>query len=73
MLPGILAPADADLFNPPERNILLQNGLSTFVTLGDGTVAIERVITENRTDTNSVQNISQGNSMAKPSRLRFPR
>jgi phage tail sheath gpL-like len=50
VLPGILAPADADLFNAPERNILLQTGLSTTVALADGTVAIERVITENRTD-----------------------
>jgi phage tail sheath gpL-like len=54
VLTGIIAPAPADRFTDAERNILLMAGISTFITLSDGTVALERVVTENLTDANGV-------------------
>lgn len=43
-LPGIVAPDPVDRFTPDERNLLLHDGWSTFTAAGDGTVAIERLI-----------------------------
>nr|WP_255673859.1 phage tail sheath subtilisin-like domain-containing protein [Komagataeibacter sp. FNDCF1] len=45
-----LAPDDADLFTDAMRNVLLQSGLSTFTVDQDGTVRIERMVTNNQTD-----------------------
>lgn len=45
-LPGILAPAQGDRFTITERNILLGSGISTFDVEVDGTVTLERVVTE---------------------------
>ncbi len=45
-LAGILAPANADRYTQTERNILLGAGISTFNVEKDGTVALERVVTE---------------------------
>ncbi|MHB1305375.1 MAG: phage tail sheath subtilisin-like domain-containing protein [Acidiphilium sp.] len=45
-LPGITAPAAADLYDDAERQILLTAGISTFTVEVDGTVALERVVTE---------------------------
>lgn len=44
-LPGIVAPPDAQCFTPTERDLLLRDGISTFVVDDDGTVRLERVIT----------------------------
>lgn len=44
-LPGILAPAEPDRFTRAERNLLLYDGVSTFMVAVDGTVSIERAIT----------------------------
>lgn len=44
-LPGILAPAEPDRFTRAERNLLLYDGISTFMVAVDGTVSIERAIT----------------------------
>jgi phage tail sheath gpL-like len=49
-LPGIVAPASADVFSPEERETLLLSGLSTYYTDSIGTVYLERVTTTFRTD-----------------------
>ena len=49
-LPGLLAPAPADRFDWTERNLLLADGISTFDVEIDGTVTLEKVVTENLTD-----------------------
>lgn len=54
VLPGILAPASADRFTDTEQNILLGDGISTYNVLNDGTVVLERAVTENKTDTNGI-------------------
>ena len=43
-LPGIVPPAQIDVFTPDERNLLLHDGWSTFNVNPDNTVAIERLI-----------------------------
>lgn len=53
-LPGILAPASADRYSETERNILLAAAISTFTVAVDGTVQLERVVTENLTDANGI-------------------
>lgn len=45
-LPGIIAPAAVDQFTETERNILLAAGISTFNVQVDGTVTIERAVSE---------------------------
>lgn len=45
-----LAPDDADLFTDAMRNVLLQSGMSTFTVDQDGTVRIERMVTNNQKD-----------------------
>jgi phage tail sheath gpL-like len=45
-LPGILPPALSARFDRTERNILLGDGVSTYTTARDGSVAIERLVTE---------------------------
>lgn len=45
VLPGITAPASGKLFTEDEQNLLLQAGCSTFTSLSDGTVALDRVVT----------------------------
>ena len=49
-LPGILPPVAADLFTMTERDLLLRNGISTFVVDAGSNVVIERVITMYRTN-----------------------
>lgn len=44
-LPGLLAPAEPDRFTRAERNLLLYDGVSTFLVAVDGSVSIERAIT----------------------------
>ncbi len=47
-LPGMMAPSIVDRFTLEERNILLHNGISTFIVGADGTVYLERVVTSYR-------------------------
>ncbi|WP_308719190.1 phage tail sheath subtilisin-like domain-containing protein [Komagataeibacter xylinus] len=44
------APDEADLFDDDERNILLESGMSTIRVLQDGTVELERVVTNYQQD-----------------------
>ncbi len=53
-LPGIIAPAVADRYSLTDRQILLASGLSTTTVAVDGSVQLERVVTENTTDANGV-------------------
>lgn len=45
VLKGVLAPAAADLFIELEHDLLLRQGVSTFLRSADGDVVLERVIT----------------------------
>lgn len=45
VLTGIEAPTAADQFIETEQNLLLKGGVSTFIPLSDGTVAIDRLVT----------------------------
>lgn len=57
-LPGLVAPAAADQFDQPERNILLTDGISTFTIAQDGTVNIERLITTYQTNPTGIPDVS---------------
>ncbi len=52
-LPGVQPPVEANRFAETERNLLLGMGHSTFTVEQDGTVALERVVT-NYTETGGV-------------------
>ncbi|MDN7351762.1 phage tail sheath subtilisin-like domain-containing protein [Acetobacter senegalensis] len=43
-------PDDADLYDDAMRNVLLNNGMSTFTVDQDGTIRLERVVTTNQAD-----------------------
>lgn len=49
-LPGVMIPADVDQFTHPERNLLLQNGLSTYTVTRDGKMLLSRVVSNYQTD-----------------------
>lgn len=49
-LVGIVPPQPGLLFTEAQRNTLLINGISTFNVTNDGTMVLERVVTENKTD-----------------------
>jgi len=72
-LPGILPPAPADRYDETERNILLGAGMSTFTVAVDGTVQLERVVTENTTDANGIPSQAWHDIMvpATMSRIRY--
>lgn len=57
-LPGVLPPAQADLFTRPERNLLLKDGVSTFMVDQGGTVMLERVITTYQTNAFGIDDVS---------------
>ncbi len=57
-LPGILAPPEQSRFTRDERNLLLKDGISTFLTGPDGAVRIERVITTYQKNAFGVDDIS---------------
>lgn len=63
-LPGILAPAPADRFTLDERNLLLVSGISTFDVAVDGTVTLERVVTEYTTSAAGVPDQAYHDIMA---------
>jgi phage tail sheath gpL-like len=62
-LPGIMAPAPADVFDDTERNLLLGDGISTFDVQVDGTVTLEKVVNEYLT-TDGVLDLSWHDIMA---------
>lgn len=49
VLPGVQPPPQATRYMETERNLLLAAGMSTFNVLIDGTVVIERIVTNNKT------------------------
>ncbi len=49
-MPGIIAPPEAAQWTEDQREALLEAGWSTFLPMADGTVVVERVVTENKTD-----------------------
>ncbi len=57
-LPGLLAPPEESRFTRDERNLLLKDGIATFLTGPDGTVRIERVITTYQENAFGVADIS---------------
>lgn len=57
-VPGLLAPAQADLFTRPERELLLRDGISTFEVTQDGTVLVEQVITTYQTNPQGIDDVS---------------
>lgn len=57
-LPGLLPPAEADRFTQEERNLLLFDGISTFLVDAGGVVLIERAITMYRLNAYSIADIS---------------
>lgn len=57
-VPGLLAPAEADRFTRPERELLLRDGISTFEVAQDGTVLIETVITTYQTNPQGIDDMS---------------
>jgi phage tail sheath gpL-like len=57
-LPGLLPPATDQRFTLSERNILLHDGISTFMVDQGGNVAIERLVTTYQTNAFGVEDIS---------------
>lgn len=57
-LPGVLPPAVKERFTREERDLLLKDGISTFLVGPDGKVYIERVITTYQTNAFGVEDIS---------------
>lgn len=57
-VPGLLAPAEADLFTRPERELLLRDGISTFTVDQGGTVQIETIITSYQTNPQGIDDVS---------------
>ena len=54
VLTGIAAPGSADVMTDTEQDLLLKSGVSTFNTLTDGTVSIDRVVTTYKLSTLNV-------------------
>ena len=57
-LPGILPPAEADRYTRPERDLLLRDGISTFLVDQGGNVLIERVVTTYQTNAYGIDDVS---------------
>jgi len=72
-LPGLLAPAPADRFSWTNRNLLLHDGIGTFVVDPDGTMRIERSITTYQLNGAGAQDASylQTETMATIAYVRF--
>lgn len=58
VLPGVLPPAQADQFARPERDLLLRDGISTFLVDQGGNVLIERVVTSYQTNAFGIEDVS---------------
>jgi phage tail sheath gpL-like len=72
-LPGVVAPAGADVFSLAEREMLLVSGFSTFYTDSGGNVYIERATTSYRTDADGALNTNYFDlqSTKVPTRVRY--
>lgn len=57
-LPGVLPPAQADRFTRQERDLLLRDGISTFLVDQGGNVLIERVVTTYQTNAYGIDDVS---------------
>lgn len=57
-VPGLLAPAEADRFTRPERELLLRDGISTFEVAQDGAVLIETIITSYQINPQGIDDVS---------------
>lgn len=57
-LPGLLPPALADRFTRQERDLLLRDGISTFLVDQGGNVLIERVITTYQVNAYGIDDVS---------------
>ncbi|VWX62594.1 phage tail sheath subtilisin-like domain-containing protein [Sphingorhabdus sp. 109] len=57
-LKGVLAPKEADRFTRAERELLLQDGISTFTVDGGGAVYIERAITTYQVNALDIEDVS---------------
>lgn len=57
-LPGVLAPAQADRFTRQERDLLLRDGISTFLVDQGGNVLIERVVTTYQVNAFGIEDVS---------------
>ena len=49
-LVGIVPPAAADWFDEAQQNVLLPEGVSTYDVMIDGTMVLQRIVTENKTN-----------------------
>lgn len=58
LLPGLLSPTETDRFSRTERNLLLQDGCSTFTVDQGGNVLIERVVTTYQTNAYGMEDVS---------------
>lgn len=57
-LPNILPPAEQDRYTRDERNLLLNDGIATFIVDAGGTVLIERLVTTYQVNAFGVADIS---------------
>jgi len=57
-LPGLLPPAQADRFTRQERDLLLRDGISTFLIDQGGNVLIERVVTTYQVNAYGIEDVS---------------
>jgi phage tail sheath gpL-like len=57
-LTTVLAPAVADRFSQPERDLLLKSGIATFTVDAGGRVLIERVVTTYQTNAQGIEDVS---------------
>lgn len=57
-LPGFIPPAQGERFTRTERDLLLNDGISTYTVDASGVAAVERAITTYQTDAFALENIS---------------
>ena len=57
-IPGVMAPPEQSRFNRAERDVLLHDGISTYTVGADGSVYIERVITNYQKNAFGIEDIS---------------
>ncbi|WP_304308067.1 phage tail sheath subtilisin-like domain-containing protein [Pseudacidovorax intermedius] len=58
VLPGVMAPAQADQWTWTERNLLLRDGISTFTVDQGGNVLLERAVTTYQTNAYGIEDVS---------------
>ncbi|KIO49597.1 phage tail sheath subtilisin-like domain-containing protein [Nitrosospira sp. NpAV] len=58
LLSGLLPPSEKERFTREERNLLLKDGISTFLVDAGGRVLIERVVTTYQTNAFGIEDIS---------------